>query len=262
MILQPSRNKIKFNGNIIKTAQFNDLLRLCNSYIVKIITNQINELPINNSLICIQANHNDNIITINDKCIRRYNYYNDYVTINDYNIKIIRNPSSFHQPDDNIRIPLYNFLLRYLQKKNVNTAIFLGGEMYIYGKILSHLINNAFYFTDYKSLLIDSINNSCPYNNNKYKLIDYTKHDLFDIYDKNSDKTFLIANVSKNGLGQNLIEEICKINPKYLITIHCSKKACYNDNLLLLKNKYIYHVGTNINTNYSLIVMCYFMSSF
>ena len=134
--------------------------------------------------------------------------------------------------------------------------------MYIYGKILSEFINNAYYLTNDEKLLFNSIINSCKFNNNKYKLINYNNKNLFEVYDGNCEKTFLIANVSKNGLKNNLISEISLIKPKYLIIIHCSYESYFEDNIILIKYNYKYHTGTIIESKYKIYISCYLYSNY
>lgn len=69
----------------------------------------------------------------------------------------------------------------------------------------------------------------------------------------------MIANVSKKGLGVNLIKEINKIllrkssEPKVLITIHCSLSS-YNNDLNHILNYYDNYNVNIIETNYKVVV--------
>src|SRR5205823_4100201 len=99
--------------------------------------------------ICIQANSCNTIINTKTDLFR------EVIFVNDVKYTIIRHSDTFHQTDDNIRTPLYNCLTRIFNR-NKNYAyhiLFLGGEMYIFGKILNYV--SASFYTDFESIYND-----------------------------------------------------------------------------------------------------------
>jgi hypothetical protein len=74
--------------------------------------------------------------------------------------------NTFRQTDQNMRLFIHNIIFDWISliHKSLNLSnnlfgIFLGGEMYIYGKIFDMICNKKLYLTDTESILIDAKNN-------------------------------------------------------------------------------------------------------
>jgi hypothetical protein len=249
--LIPSRNKIFVTSNInisiiddsIKqNIQF--LLNLNNITIISLANNKL--IVIYNNKINIKNNYNIQFISksqIHNKII------SEIIYVNEIPYKIKRHLNSFVQPDNTIRFLVHNTIYRFISKIKINLGVFIGGEMYIYGKILDNFVKNKIYYSDYESLIIDAKLNDSQLN--KYYLIDYLNPKCLNkIKDSNS---IIICNVSKSGLGINLCKQLNNIKTKYLILIECSNKALNND-LIYLYNYTILHKFRYF-TNYEIFII-------
>lgn len=256
--LIPSRNKICVSSNINTSIvdesikqNIKFLLNLNNITIISLSKNKL--IVIYNKKINIKNNYNIQFISksqINNKIITEIIY------VNDIQYKIKRHLISFVQPDNTIRFLIHNTIYRFVSKIKINLGIFIGGEMYIYGKILDNFVKNKIYYSDYESLIIDAKLNDNQLN--KYYLIDYKNPKCLDkIKDNNSkiknNDSIIICNVSKSGLGKNLCNQINNSKNKYLILIECSKKSVLHD----LKYLYNYNILHKFRyfTNYEIYII-------
>ena len=151
---------------------------------------------------------------------------------------IYKHINTFMQTDQNIRSHIHNMIIYWMDQINrsfdiLNNlfGIFLGGEMYIYGKIFDKICSKKLYLTDTNSIYIDAKNNDPSIEKSQYEIINYTMSDsiINKIKLDRSEAHFLIANVSKNGLGKNLTDQINQFKPLYLILINCSDKSANAD---------------------------------
>ena len=67
--------------------------------------------------------------------------------------------------------------------------------------------------------------------------------------DVNINIDVLLSNISKHGLRKNLLEQIMKIRPKYIIMITCCNKSLMND-LIILDPSYKMIKQFNYKTNF------------
>lgn len=249
------RNKISFN--------FKDYLinyNISNVTIKKVIQFLLNNLENYNINLEIHGNDDTNNYGIiffdknTDNIIRDINeILNDnecrYLEINKniiknnlfeeviFNITIKRNIKSFHQNDDSIRKIIYSHIFNEVKQTKFNNLVCLGGEMYIYGKILEKIYNYGYFFSDTQSIIEDSINN-ISHNHKKIELIDYKKDYLGPKinFTKNTNN-ILIINISKSGLKDKFSNEILDLEFTKIIYISCNLNS-FNKDFLVLQNKY------------------------
>jgi len=204
------------------------------------------------------------------------------IIINSKSFNIHRHINSFYQTDDSMRKfihkSIYEEVFKLFDKLTkistniINNCIFLGGEMYIYGKIFDNLFDKKIYISDTISLYLDAINNDpCPkkssYFLTNYKIPNYLIEHLQTITDL-IHIDMLISNISKTGLGENICNQINNhIKPKYLILITCSKlvrvqtrKQHFLSNLrvterdIKMLTNYILYKQIKITTNYDIFL--------
>ena len=251
-------------------------------YMIQIIANKYNHYIItdntdntNNTLIQLKTiffNYKFKIEFIN-KSSKQIYYIKERLVIDEnifYEIK--RNILTFAQTDDTLRYILHNSIYTYIKniKTEINnlqgaeasasTWVLIGGECYIYGKMISLIcsnpyIKNIIYISDTESIISDSELNSNQNIKNSYILTDYSDHDQINKINIVKPE-LIITNVSPTGLGSNLINLILKSKPKHLINIHCKEKSYMRDHKMLeidykskIKNIYM--------SNYSLILSYY-----
>jgi hypothetical protein len=159
------------------------------------------------------------------------------------NILIKYNPLSFRQSDDMIKYKVYEVLQHNIFVSNI---YFIGGEMIFYSKLFQNL-NKVYMITDYETIYDDAKRNINENEYNIIKMIDYDKDKL--IRPENIDDYILITNTSKQGLGENLCNEILKLGCKTIFIISCNSKSFYRDYEIL---KRIYEINKifEIKTNY------------
>ena len=213
MNLIPQRTKIIYDININKSIYDKILIDNLNKFYKIMISN--------NNKIYINPN---NLTTI---------YEN--IFIKDYKFNISRNINTFYQIDKTIRILVHNcvFNLFDIYIKNNKTALFIGGEMYLYSKILDSFLSNKFFYTNNKFIYNDTIINDTQ--KSKYYLIDYMKYKI----EINTQIDVLISNISKHGLRKHLCNQIIKLKPKYIIMITCNQISLNKDIELLSNYKII-----------------------
>ena len=147
-----------------------------------------------------------------------YYQINDFVIIENKFIDqhgILKNIQTFTQRDDNIRNYIHEKLKMEANNENI---VFIGGEMYIYAKILD--TTKSIGFTDTESIKIDTEENSKI----EVYIIDYTESKILD---KIINFTVAIINIFTD-IPKNLIEEIEKSNIKKLFIISCKGENKYN----------------------------------
>ena len=182
------------------------------------------------------------------------------VYINDNQYTIYRHVNSFYQTDNTMRTLVHNYIYRIvINLGSINLGLLLGGEMYLYGHIFNDIIKNKIYFTDTKSIYLDSIQNDPNKFNSKYFLVNYMDPNclLSNINICNEQtKSLLISNVSKNGLKRNLCGQIILLKPNNIILIHCNEKA-FEQDFNLLKSYYKNIKKQEYETNYKIIISFY-----
>jgi len=255
--LIPSRNKIFVSTNINKNIvddsikqNINNLVNMNNITIVSISNKKL--IVIHNNKINIKNNYNIEFIS---KIITNNKIITEIIYVNEIPYKIKRHLNSFVQPDNTIRFLIHNTIYRFVSnyifvsKIKFNLGVFIGGEMYIYGKILDNFVKNKIYYSDYESLIFDAQLNDSQLN--KYYLIDYQNPQCLDKIKENN--SLIICNVSKSGLGKKLCNQLNNIKNKYLILIECSNKALNND----LLNLYNYNILYKFKyfTNYEIFII-------
>jgi tRNA/tmRNA/rRNA uracil-C5-methylase (TrmA/RlmC/RlmD family) len=197
-------------------------------------------------------------ITIMHKQIEKYN--------------ILRHLKTFYQTDESLRELIHKNIYQYINNKYIdyqhvnhknkikfNIGIFLGGEMYIYGKIFNHMFDNKIYITDTKSIHLDGKLNDNQLNKSIHLLVDYNNKtflsNIINYKQNNCNKQidWLISNISKKGLGLNICEQILKILPKHLILISCKKISMEKD-LTYLQKSYNLDHQIILSTNYDIFI--------
>ena len=202
-------------------------------------------------LVCDKNNFNNfnhlQIKFISEKLLNSYIITENILV----NTRIKRHLISFYQSDQSIREFIHENISLEIKQLifKEKTCIFLGGEMYIYGKIFDHLFNQKIYITDIKSIYLDSINNDPNPHKSSYYLVNYNTKFLIDI---NSNIDILISNISKAGLKKEICEQIQILNIRYLILISCKEKVIDRDIKLL--TKYLCYKKIKISTNYDVFI--------
>ena len=150
------------------------------------------------------------------------------ITVNETKYSIKRHLNSFYQTDENqrklIHKIVYNEFRRCTRSLNDINALFLGGEMYIYGKIFDEFLSKKIYVTDTKSLYDDAIINDPSPHKSTYHLVSYNSNNIIT-----DGINILISNISKTGLGRLLCEQINSCSIQYLILISCNYKVTNRD---------------------------------
>ena len=202
-----------------------------------------------NDLELIGNPDNQIIIQNNEK---RNDIIKDRFVINDTIYTVYRHLKTFCQSDDTIRFLVHNCIYNYIKYSfsSFNSlGIFLGGECYLYGRVFDHFCSQKIYITDMESIYYDCIINDKKVS--KYHLIDYNRYDCLSFLNEGID--FMISNVSKKGIGSNMIKQIMKLNIKCIIMINCSRKSLDND-IKMLKKSYKISKQFKYYTNYEVIV--------
>lgn len=262
--LSPSRNKICFSGN----PDFNSLSKLLNVSLFKVI--QFFSTLIDFTHITCQfesTNYGDVCLEINtinpidhakfidhiqflkiNNIILKNNFVKDLI----FGFTIIRSPLSFHQNDNNIRYPLYTTITTICANmtQNIDNLYFIGGEMYIFGVILKKFYNCAYFYSDYQSIVDDTLKN-IP-NQKNCHLIDY-KNLKFNNYSEKKDccsYNIALINNGKAGFGKELCNEILRsgiFNKIFIIS--CNQKS-FDRDFNILKSKYFIDKQFTFETNY------------
>ena len=249
--LYPSRNKIKININ----DNINNIKKITNFYVSSILSQPYIKSYFGNSEnIELIGNPDNQIIICNNE--KRNEIIKDRFVINDTIYTVYRHLKTFCQSDDTIRFLVHNCIYQYIKYSfsSLNSlGIFLGGECYLYGKVFDHFCYQKLYITDIDSIYYDCIINDKKVS--KYHLIDYNKYDCLSFLNDYSCEgiDFMISNVSKKGIGSNMIKQIMKLNIKCMIMINCSRKSLDND-IKMLKSKYKISKQFRYETNYEVIV--------
>ena len=129
--------------------------------------------------------------------------------INGYIIR--RNALSFHQNDDFIRKNVHILIEKNLN--NISSILFIGGVMYLFGKIFKNFYKSAYFVSDYISIVNDTILNGVDKN--------YVEHVNYENYVINRRYDIAICNTGKSGLG-NLCNQLKLLNK--IIIISCNIK--------------------------------------
>jgi hypothetical protein len=182
----------------------------------------------------------------------------EQIIIDDCIYTIRRHLLTFTQTDDTIRTLIHNMVYKLVKKysmkynNQLTHCILIGGEMYIYGKILNEFFKTKTYISDTESIVRDSMRND-P-NKNKLSTFEYVNYSTFKFtFNIPSTNSIAICNVSKNGMGTNLCEQICISNPKIIISIWCNYKAVEKDYAILKKSYNIINIF-RYKTNYEVFI--------
>lgn len=218
MKLLAQRTKIIYDNNINKSIYDKILITKLNDKIIDTLNDKINEpykiMISNNNKIYINPDDTTNIY--------------ESIFIKDYKFNICRNVNTFYQIDKTIRTLVHNcvFNLFDIYIKNNKNALFIGGEMYLYSKILDSFLSNKYFYTNNKFIYADTIKNDTRHS--QYYLIDYMKDTIeINIYN------VVIVNISKHGLRKHLCNQITKLKPEYIIMITCNEDNLNKDIELL-----------------------------
>lgn len=232
MVLVPSRNTIAFEWKNRDT-----IMKISNKY----VKNQIKKMNCSNDSdnIIINSAKGYAIVSVNNQNISNNNIV-ETIVIDDIKYKIKRCIKTFHQADDTIREIIYNIINKIVKK--TKSITFIGGEMYIYGKIINS--EYKIFYSDVDSICKDTIINT--FSNNVF-FVNYSNVKL-----KYTD--WLITNTSKNGLGNNLCKEILYNKFTNVIIISCNKKTLNND-YIQLKNIFKINKSFCAKTNYEVYVI-------
>ena len=241
IFLPSSRSLLKFNGEQLHEINifiYNQSIQILfqffkeNNFFSPNAKYEITANEINYGII-IKGEHMSNIFKYNFLNLVYYQI-NDDIIINNkfidwYGIK--KNIKTFTQRDDNIRTSIHQTLITELPEEN-NQIMFIGGEMYVYAKILKYIKGIA--FTDFAGIKKDTeINNdifTC--------LIDYDKDNIIHLIDDNQiNPNVCIVNVL-NGLTANLAQQINLLNINKLMIISCKLKTIKSDSNLIKMNLY------------------------
>lgn len=208
------------------------LIFVCSDFDALNIQHIVNITPLNTKYLCI-----NNIIFINHRLRETY-----------FDTIIYRNTNSFHQCDENIRTRLYNEI-KMLFMQQYDFVIFIGGEMYIYGKLFD---KSKIFYSDYMSIVDDTkINIDCKH----IYHTDYL-HTILTIPEHTYIYGSAILINNSNGLGVQLCNQIIEHNISYIYIISCKHKCVIND-YHILKHKYTLNKFTKIKSNYEIYVSCY-----
>jgi len=177
------------------------------------------------------------------------------IFIDDVAYKIHRHLLTFNQSDDTVRTLLHNMVYRVIASYHGHSdgrsgqCVLIGGEMYLYGKILNSFFKSKVYISDTQNIIHDSMANDPNSTRSSYYLVDY-HHVLFNWADI-LPNSVAICNVSKKGLGANLCKQIIKIRPRQLLVIWCNHMALKRDSNTLqscynLINIFRYHTNYEV----------------
>jgi len=235
-VLVPSRNKV----SVDRRSNIVDVIGISNNRIKKIFQSF---KPTGQYIVTSQGYFKQNDPMNNNRMI------DEKIEIDGIVYKIRRHLLTFCQPDDTIRTLLHNAVYRLINRYSKQSdgrfcqGILIGGEMYIYGKLLNRFFKSKIYISDTSNIVHDSMLNNPNHVNSSYQLVVY-QNILFD-WATIRPNSVAICNVSKHGLGNNLCEQIIKIRPKILLIIWCNYRAFKKDYQLLrsfynLKNIFRY----------------------
>lgn len=145
-----------------------------------------------------------------------------------YNIQ--KNYKTFTQRDDNIRKNIHTIIIE--ETKDTNNILFIGGEMYAYGKIAN--FGEGLAITDFEGIKNDTeLNNQ---SNLKVKLVNYSNLKLKDVLDNFMPDTCIINLL--HGLGLPLVTQLNELYSKNIlkkmVIVSCKPKDFERDRPLLI----------------------------
>ncbi len=117
--------------------------------------------------------------------------------------------------------------------------------MYIFQNIINY--RHLYAYSDFNSIVDDTILNNNNKNNVNIKLIDYSNFK----FNNNLRNSLTICNTSKNGLDKNICSQI---NSNKLIIISCNKKS-FNKDHHILKNNYNIEKCVEVNNIYFYLLL-------
>lgn len=240
--------KLCRNTILFTWKERNNIKSIVNNHIINIIQFFEQFIIIDDAIFNIQANEYNCAITIIKSNILEFNNIDNlfnivYLKINDVTIKngiykdIIKNETitrqicTFHQTDDNIKSVLYDVIIDNVN--DIKQLILLGGEMYIFAKILKY--NKLVCYSDFQSIVDDTKDNLKTSEN--IFLVNYNDFtfsiETFSI----EDDAYIVANTGKTGLNINICNNIIKNKNKIkkIIIISCNDKSFTKDYDYLMK---------------------------
>jgi hypothetical protein len=182
----------------------------------------------------------------------------EHIIIDERVYTIHRHLLTFVQTDDTIRALIHNMVYKLVEKYSkkylINHGILIGGEMYLYGKILNEFFIFKTFISDTESIVHDSKLNDPNKSTTKSSTFEYVNYSTYKFtFIQEITNSIAICNVSKNGLGTNLSEQLGKSKPKIILSIWCSYKALEKDYEILKKSYNIIQIF-RYKTNYEVFL--------
>ncbi|MBQ8472265.1 MAG: class I SAM-dependent RNA methyltransferase [Bacilli bacterium] len=248
------RNKVKLhvkNGNIgYYKEKTNDLVSISNCYLLNNNINRVIKLfsnyfdPNFNGLITIRENSQGEIILVIDGCFKYINNLKNYDLITNliYNNQVIKGKTYFIENifDYKFKVSFNSFfqvnrlgleriylvLTNFLKDKNISTSLDLYSGTSVLGihlakyskKVISVEINSSATKDALVNLNLNNITNLEVINDKVENVID--RFNLIDL---------VIVDPVRSGLDKKTIENLKRINSKYLIYIACSMDSLKRD---------------------------------
>lgn len=153
------------------------------------------------------------------------------------NVLIYRHFDTFFHSTYEEATIIHHYVIRH--NTEYKQRIFIGGEMYYYGKALGHPENQ--YYSDNDSIIEDT-----KYNNPLFadvRKIDYSTDKLSDC----PPFTSVVINTGPSGLGENLCLELLRL-PIDKITIISCRERSFNRDLRILIDKFVYDSSFKVGT--------------
>lgn len=245
--LTPQRNKITFRWT--DRTSISSIINPNIGSVIKILESAHDIKLADSDILSIQSNSlNNSWIKKNESTLSRVRFYKEIIWLSDKKYIIYRNPNTFNQPDDTIRSVLYNLLDGIINKQDNKSLTCIGGEMYIFSKILSY--TSGYFYTDFPSIYDDTLLNIPKYKPANISLVNYDTCTI-----PSPPTYFLIANTSFNGLGANLAKQITEKGYEMILIISCNCKSFARDYLILSEQYQIINRFI-IKTNYQVELIC------
>ena len=170
-----------------------------------------------------------NVIYINNKLLK-----GKYIEeeIGDY--KFVITQDSFFQVNKYNTEKLYNEVLRFINNKKINSCLDLYCGTGTIGIYISNYFKKVLGIEQNKNAIDSALINKKI---NKVNNIDFVNSKVEDYIDKLNDFDCIITDPPRSGMDNNTINNIKRINPKYIIYVSCDPMTLIRD-LLLLKDKY------------------------
>lgn len=163
----------------------------------------------------------------------------DYVQINDKKIKnhallecyantlFHRSFKSFFQTSYEVANLVHEIVVEH--NREASKLIIIGGEMYVYAKLLGK--NTNYLFSDFEGIVNDCIYNLYDHDKYQVNLIDYKTASL-NVKDKD---LHCIVNNGVSGLNHNLCHQLLNLDLLKITIVSCNSSSFERDYLLLRK---------------------------